>query len=770
MAATAFNGNGYRMGPRIRVRTAEPTHEDATLLRSLGPVIAARTECDPDHPDCEAPAVKPQTVIIALSVVIPIVAIMSVLYYLHRRGIKKQRMEEASDPTMSLDFGINDDKMGRGGKRKSVFREKMLNLDHKHRAQVSMDMNLSSPYLLPPALQGSKQSLHSLARNLHDDDDPYRPVNQYGSEVGSIRSYRPEKEGRAGSSVYTGSTERGSSLHSSTHPPRQNSLPKPPPLTADPFATPTGARTPQLETSPISPTGGSLPHAIIPEIGTVSYAEDFDDSDRNVSHVPDVTQPAPVAQRDARRVSSGASQPSWNEPAAQFPDPAAHQVHNSAPTLQSPVLPEIGVGLGLHEMNFEAPPQTFNGLPSGPAVHKPDQAGVLPAVMPDGPMEFDDRDGPHGQQSQNYADYEQYEERGRSTQRRSMRGNFRESRALGLGVPQQDNKRLSVGLRPLPPNEVMEFEDPEERANRIRSFYKEYFDDSKPPGEHNMPPPHHQQGGPQYYEDYDAGYGGGNDAFYDPASNSFVMPYAQPVTRRAMTPPPSGSRLRGPPSRGVHGSIGGMNMPRGRQQGPHRAGTTMSNGRGGTPARPGSSLSSAYGQPRPGSSVSNKFQRQPKPKGPPPTALTTLPNPSKLRDDNMALLGAIDFAPPESYEDRQRGRSQSPAGERRPFAPKVPIASPLVSSFEEMAAIPSPHLLRKSSTFTALDFAPPRKFQNEDNMSDAGSIRSNRSGISAVQAHAIRSGAGRVSRLPGDTVFTQASLETTLKPSWGMRT
>ncbi|KAG7134492.1 hypothetical protein HYQ46_009093 [Verticillium longisporum] len=123
----------------------------------------------------------------------------------------------------------------------------------------------------------------------------------------------------------------------------------------------------------------------------------------------------------------------------------------------------------------------------------------------------------------------------------------------------------------------------------------------------------------------------------------------------------------------------------------------------------------------------------------------------------MALLGAIDFAPPESYEDRQRGRSQSPAGERRPFAPKVPIASPLVSSFEEMAAIPSPHLLRKSSTFTALDFAPPRKFQNEDNMSDAGSIRSNRSGISAVQAHAIRSGAGR-SRDDAETLLGYAHL------------
>lgn len=54
-------------------------------------------------------------------------------------------------------------------------------------------------------------------------------------------------------------------------------------------------------------------------------------------------------------------------------------------------------------------------------------------------------------------------------------------------------------------------------------------------------------------------------------------------------------------------------------------------------------------------------------------------------------------------------------------------------------------------------------------MSDAGSIRSNRSGISAVNQAAIRSGAGRVSRLPGDNVFTQAALADQLKPSWGFR-
>ncbi len=52
-------------------------------------------------------------------------------------------------------------------------------------------------------------------------------------------------------------------------------------------------------------------------------------------------------------------------------------------------------------------------------------------------------------------------------------------------------------------------------------------------------------------------------------------------------------------------------------------------------------------------------------------------------------------------------------------------------------------MLRKSSTFTGLDFAPPRRFKEGDTMSDAGSIRSNRSGLSAVQQAAIRKGVGR---------------------------
>lgn len=79
------------------------------------------------------------------------------------------------------------------------------------------------------------------------------------------------------------------------------------------------------------------------------------------------------------------------------------------------------------------------------------------------------------------------------------------------------------------------------------------------------------------------------------------------------------------------------------------------------------------------------------------------------------------------------------------------------------------HSLRKSSTFTGLDFAPPKKFKDADTMSDSGSIRSNKSGISTAQLSAIRGGAGRVSRLPGDTVFTDAATLSTLKPNWTMR-
>lgn len=64
--------------------------------------------------------------------------------------------------------------------------------------------------------------------------------------------------------------------------------------------------------------------------------------------------------------------------------------------------------------------------------------------------------------------------------------------------------------------------------------------------------------------------------------------------------------------------------------------------------------------------------------------------------------------------------------------------------------------------------APPR-FKGVDNGSDAASVRSGGSGISAAQLHAVRAGAYRVSRIERGLVGTKDDLMTSLKPSWDLR-
>ena len=77
-------------------------------------------------------------------------------------------------------------------------------------------------------------------------------------------------------------------------------------------------------------------------------------------------------------------------------------------------------------------------------------------------------------------------------------------------------------------------------------------------------------------------------------------------------------------------------------------------------------------------------------------------------------------------------------------------------------------MLRKSGTFTSLDFAPPPRFPGSATASDTGSIRSNRSAMSERQLHSIRAGAYRVSRIPKEVVGTRQDLTETLKPQWDM--
>lgn len=78
-------------------------------------------------------------------------------------------------------------------------------------------------------------------------------------------------------------------------------------------------------------------------------------------------------------------------------------------------------------------------------------------------------------------------------------------------------------------------------------------------------------------------------------------------------------------------------------------------------------------------------------------------------------------------------------------------------------------MLRKSGTFTALDFAPPPRFRDPGSgASDAGSIRSNRSGISAVGRMAVRTGANRVSRIPKGVVGTKEDIVSALRPQMSL--
>lgn len=306
----------------------------------------------------------------------------------------------------------------------------------------------------------------------------------------------------------------------------------------------------------------------------------------------------------------------------------------------------------------------------------------------------------------------------------------------------QPGNRMSVLLRPLPAEDPAE--NPEERANRIRSFYKEYFDGSEPLTS-QVPLPRQQEQA-AYYEDYSSEYLNGGTVF-DPETGGFVVaaaPFAQPITRRAMTPPP-----RAPPRFQSHGGSRSR-------------------------SRATSNVGSQYSQylqpppPRGHSSMSNRGRLTHKKPLPPPSPLSSLPTPHMLKDDS-AIFNATDFAPPVSMRDLQAGRRpDSPYGSERPYSPSVRAFVPLQSSFEDLNAMPSPHMLRKSGAFTGLDFAPPQRFRNTDAGSDASSIRSGRSGMSQAQLHNLRAGAYRISRVPKELVGTKDDITSSLKPQWDM--
>lgn len=579
-------------------------------------------------------------------------------FILHRRLVRKRREEDANDRHASLDFGLGDVPQP-GRPRKGPASSSDMEIGEKgsgrRQRQLSMDMGVNSPYLLPPELQNSRESLHSLSRTIHQNEDPYRPVTQYFP--GDAASLRSQSKTRDGSSIYTGSSKAPSRLHHETStaellsnaggmprsnpptafvpPPRQNSLPQKNTSPVDSFASDSALPPPPY---PVEPPQAHLPE---PTAQTGIQRKGLPTSPRPGQSLA----PASAANADPRESyasNDGAGLRASNNYLGAFIN-----TRDPSPTPPSPPSKAPERELPTPAPNPKSPP-AINTLPSNP---RPLRKESIPVVQQ--PQTFMDDESEYGDGFKVTPPSP-----GRENKTEVMRGQRfsmdvppEEFAQAGLGAPGFDARRLSMGFRPLPPDAVTESDDPEIRANRIRSFYKEYFDESKPA----------PQG--QYYEDYDENYLG-DAAYYDPDQNNFVMPYAQPVTRRAMTPPPRGPRFQGPP-RGMHGSMGGI-------------------GAGGMGMRPPG--------PRAFSSASGRMgpPQGPRRPLPPPVDLNSLPTPSKLRDDSFALMNAIEFAPPQTYRDRQAGRSESPFGERRPYSPAVPAFAPVATAFDELAPIPSP--------------------------------------------------------------------------------
>lgn len=580
---------------------------------------------------------------------IPITIAIVIFLVLHRRHVRKLRTEDANDKHKSLDFGMNV----AGGANNGTRSKKNIGIpemtvsdfdpkkDGRHgRGGLSMDMG--SPYLLPPGLQSSRESINSLSLTGQSGDDRYRPATTFIPNDGSsMRSYSESiKRVADDSSSFTSSSGRGygndgmnrdllrnaQRMSRSAPPTQRNSITS-------------AQKTPQILVSESS-QGGISRKAIPSNPGSGGLApssgaaaDDFRDSY--------------ISNGDMRKSNQylGAFIHS-REPSADLLAPTSEKAEpQELPTTPPPTLQET-------EVQKLAP--TINTLPQHPPL--PRLQSMEAPVHEVSEQDFLDDESDYGDTYKITPPSPGHmsEINPASGGRRSLEAPMavsKEQVSGGLDAPGVgfDFRRLSMGFRPLPPEDPTD--NPEQRANRIRSFYKEYFDDSKPAPAH--------QGG--YHEDYDQDFLA-DGAVYDPATGQFIVaqaPFAQPMARRAMTPPPRAPpRFQGPP---LHQSTmsGGHFMP------PGPRGFSSASGRN-TPA--------SQGPPR-------------KPK-PPPTPLRVLPTPHLLREDSFAL--PIDFAPPTSYKDRQAGRPDSPLGGMRPYSPMLPAHLPLASSFDDLAVMPSP--------------------------------------------------------------------------------
>lgn len=604
---------------------------------------------------------------IVLGVAIPLGVAFVLLIYLHRRHVRKLRKEDAEDKHKSLDFGLDpsEPKSRKGNGRKvpemSVAEKKEI--DRRGRG-LSLDMGLNNPYLLPPELQHSRESLHSLSRSI-TGDDKYRTTD-FIPDDGSVRPGSSLRSPIDDSSSFTGSSSRLFQVDS-----KQNLLrnaqdnPVGPPLSI----TPTNGSADAVARKPLAPPKNNTllapaqPDARDSFVSTTSsngavnalrasnnYLAQFISGGNSLNKEPSKKEPTAFVQEvkaDPPSVQVQAPPPVVVHETRRSPPPpsttalpkenisGAPSITLSLPDDRQPRLPQLSFidSQGQQQQSIEAEPDSAKPPPisnhtsqhsNAPSTDDSVQNGAshdqsTNSIQQDHHDEDDyyDESEVHGSQDphQRYQEYEDYQE-------------YQDY----LGT---DPRRLTMGVRPLPPDDPSE--NPEQRANRIRSFYKEYFDETKPQhaAQHAQP----YDGAEEYYDHY--GPDGYYDSYYDQA---------------AYYPPRGMSQI------GTYGR--------------HRA--TVSNGSYASGPRAFSSATGRYG---------GRPQIPPQKKLPPPKALNLLPTPSKLKEDTFL---PIDFAPPQKFQNQRAGTPDSLRGGVRPYSPSMRAHVPLASSFDDLAVIPSP--------------------------------------------------------------------------------
>ncbi|KAF8248285.1 hypothetical protein K440DRAFT_256733 [Wilcoxina mikolae CBS 423.85] len=618
---------------------------------------------------CELPAGASSKLPMILGALFPILTAAVVLFFLHRRHMRRLKLEDATDKTKSMDFGM-DIGPAHASRMAALSAEKA---DSRSRRQMSMDMDIvASPYLLPTAVNGSHDSL---ARTVHGGDD------RYGRPVGPL-SPSTHLPRRRDSSIYTRSIRPDD-----------------------------------------SPDGS---HSINMEAGLLDGAQRMPTSTppppRSASLAPSTSAPVPQINLP---MPPRAKSPSSNEVSAHTRE--AFERHSQEPAPQSSNGGN-GIPTSLHARDSTPPPRSESPF-ADPVINLP-------------PSDNSDAHLSQRRISSEYGEGIQFRFSDASIDENEIQKPSKQQQSddrKSLAPVALDTRRLSMGFRPLPPDGNPD-DTAEERAMRIRSFYKEYFSADEAPPPIPQPPAQYQD---EYSQEYSMGFD--DHTVFDSETGRFIVPgadskpFAEPPTRRAMTPPP-----RMPP----------------RFMGPGP----------GPRSRAGSSAGGRFIPPdaRSYSSASGRMPGRPQQRRPlePPKPLNLLPTPAMVSED--AFASPHMFAPPVRVK-RDESDSNSLRGGVRPYSPSVSPHVPLASAFDDLAVMPSPHMLRKSSTFTALDFAPPRKFKNDGGeMSDAGSIRSNRSGTSALQVQNIRNGAYRVSRIPTDVVPLKDDMTSGLKPTWDL--